>query len=448
MKMTNGLVLVPVLALVLGTPIPFAEHVVFAAQVEDEGSYDDRLFELEQRIRQLEEVPVRPDVVVGVHGYIDFGFFLPQGDGSGFVQDYGNARFPEYTGKYAWVFLGDILATAVNSRGEAADLGEVPGSNRFDSINSRGAPGFLLSEVNLTTRVGLLETAIVTASVDFVPRTGSEFALGDFFDLDLAQLEWIAASDPSVSVFVGKIEPAFGIEYRQRKANQRFGVTPSLAQRYTSGTQLGLKARGKFLGDLLVFAAAITNGSSTIEQFHFHDEVDSNAGKTLSSRAAVRLPLEAVSDNGEGTLEVGVSGELGPQDRAENNEGDMWFAGADFEYALADLAVRGEWLTGRSPGDALDRVFALKLRSTAYVEFDWMLLPEFGVLLRGDLRDALVTLGDERAYLTKSWRGTVGVRWVYNPNIVVKAEYLHNGEYGGIPQIRNDVVTSSLVVSY
>ena len=45
---------------------------------------------------------------------------------------------------FGWVFLGDILAPAVNTRGEVADLGRRrPASHRFDSINSRGAPGFI-----------------------------------------------------------------------------------------------------------------------------------------------------------------------------------------------------------------------------------------------------------------------------------------------------------------
>jgi len=30
----------------------------------------------------------------------------------------------------------------------------------------------------------------------------------------------------------------------------------------------------------------------------------------------------------------------------------------------------------------------------------------------------------------------------------LRTELLHNGEYGRIPQVRNDVFTSSLVVSY
>ena len=32
---------------------------------------------------------------------------------------------------------------------------------------------------------------ILTTSVNFVPRTGSEFSFGDFIELDIAQVEWI-----------------------------------------------------------------------------------------------------------------------------------------------------------------------------------------------------------------------------------------------------------------
>jgi len=34
---------------------------------------------------------------------------------------------------------------------------------------------------------------------------------------------------------------------------------------------------------------------------------------------------------------------------------------------------------------------------------------------------------------------------VFSERVVLKVEYLHNGEYGGIPQIPNDVFTSSIV---
>lgn len=77
-----------------------------------------------------------------------------------------------------------------------------------------------------------------------------------------------------------------------------------------------------------------------------------------------------------------------------------------------------------------------------------MFTPMFGASVRGDLRDAWVTLGTQRAYLTKAWRFTGGLRASFSRSVTLKAEYLHNGEFGGLPDIKNDVFTSSLVVSY
>ncbi len=72
---------------------------------------------------------------------------------------------------------------------------------------------------------------------------------------------------------------------------------------------------------------------------------------------------------------------------------------------------------------------------------------------RIEYRDAFVWLGDpnvpggaDRAYLTKGWRATGGVHINFTDRIILKLEYLHNGEYGGIPQIKDDVFTSSLVL--
>ena len=43
-------------------------------------------------------------------------------------------------------------------------------------------------------------------------------------------------------------------------------------------------------GDRIIVAVAATNGSFGTEQFHFFQETDSNNFKTLSGRAALRLP--------------------------------------------------------------------------------------------------------------------------------------------------------------
>jgi len=420
----------------------------------DDGAADNavdpfaKIAELEARLDQQQSVIVgrQPRVIVG--GYIDLGFFAAQGNGSGIVRDQANLLFPQYAGQYGWVFLGDILAPAVNTRGEVASLGDATGAPpRFDSIHAGGAPSFIANEVNLNLTSGLGSSAIATASVNFTPRSGSNFSLGDVLDVDLAQLEWMLGREQKTSIFVGKVDSVIGIEYRERKSNQRYGITPSLIARYTTGTAVGIKARSK-LGpdDVLVLAGAVTNGSFTQEMFHFYDEIDTNLGKTLSGRVSLHPPIPV-------DVELGGSGSWGAQDRSPNSDGKMWFAGADFQLRARYADLKAQWLKGHAPGDAMNGVYGLDLHGGGYVELDAFLLPHFGVLARGEYRDAFVWLGDattavgaNRAYLTKSWRATGGVHVSFSDRIVLKAEYLWNGEYDGIPNIPNNVFTSSLVL--
>jgi len=404
-------------------------------------SEDANPLDIQPRKNEPPAEAYRPSFTWG--GYIDLGFFAPQGNGAGYVQDFGHQvlNTAPYT-SYTWVFLGDILAPAVNSRGEVADLGDAAGVDRFDSINSRGAPGFVANEINLRLRATPAPSAIITASLNFTPRTGRDFALGDAFDVDLAQLEWLPTVSGRTSIFVGKMDSVLGIEYRDRKSDRRFGVTPSLMARYTTGTALGLKVRTKLgADDWLVLAAAVTNGSNTTEQFHFYDETDSNAGKTGSARVAVRPPLPV-------RLELGASGSYGAQDRTTSNRRAMWFFGPDLMVEVGGLAVKAQWLKGAAAGDPGQDAYQLTLHGGGYVEADLMLNETWGLLGRAEYRDAWVSLGPDRAYVTKSWRGTGGARVVFSTWATLKAEYLHNGEYGPIPGVKNDIFTSSLVLIY
>lgn len=436
-------------------PVPDDEEAEPAPTMEE---LSERIAELERRLAETELAAARRRPSVTVSGYVDFGFFATQGDGSGVIQDVGPAQsryFPQYADKFAWVFLGDLLSPAVNSRGEPADLGNLPGVNRADSIRSGGAPSFIVNEVNLTMQGALGDSALATASVNYLPRSGADFSLGDTFDVDIAQVEWMPTASRRWSIFVGKMESVVGIEYRDRKARDRFGVTPSLIARYTTGNPLGLKVRGKLgTNDWFIVALALTNGSSTTETFHFYDEIDSNAGKTASGRLALRAP--------SGLIEVGASGMYGPQDHAQDDRDAMWFVGADLQLHHRGFDLKGQWLYGRAPGEQLGqtysddhRPYGLRLHGGAYLEANWMVLPYLGFLARGDVRDAIVWLGNpaapgggDRIYVTKSWRATGGVRVVPNEHVAVKVEYLHNGEYGGVPSIRNDVFVTSLVLSY
>ncbi len=92
-----------------------------------------RLEELERKVEQLESQAAERSSPLSINGYVDLGFFAPNGNqGVGWVRDFGNRRFPEYGG-YGWTFLGDILSTTINTRGEVADLGEDSADGRLYS---------------------------------------------------------------------------------------------------------------------------------------------------------------------------------------------------------------------------------------------------------------------------------------------------------------------------
>jgi hypothetical protein len=115
-----------------------------------------------------------------------------------------------------------------------------------------------------------------------------------------------------------------------------------------------------------------------------------------------------------------------------------------------NLQIKGQLIEGRSPGnpDPMAGVWGLHLNLSGYLEVDWQVLAQFGIYARIENRDAIVTLGDERIYVTKERRVTSGVRVVVNSHMVVKGEYLHNEEYGGINEFDNDIATSSLVLFF
>jgi len=409
---------------------------------------EERLTELNERLRQSEEAR-QVASPLSWNGYVDFGFFVPRGNGGvGWVRDDAHTQFPQFS-NYAWVFLGDILGTPVNTRGEVPDLGDAPGLTvpRYDGINSDGAASFILNEINLRPRYQLSDNAIMRASVNFAPRTGSDFALGDTVDADLAELEYLVTKDGKTSFFAGKILPVFGIEYKEKKSDQRFGITPSIISRYTIGSQLGLKIRSKLLDDWLVLAGSVTNGSSTIEMFHFYNETDRNNFKTLNGRAAISVPIGHLYRSDD-RLEFGFSGEWGTPDRAHDGSGKMWFVGGDLQFLGVNYALKAQIMKGKSPGLFDQGVWGLDLNWSGYAEINWLPLAHLGFIGRAEFRDAMVTLGTDRLYLTKQARFTGGVRIVVNAHIAVKAEYLHNKEYGGITAFDNDVATSSMVLAF
>jgi hypothetical protein len=418
-----------------------------APPAEAEPDLDARTAELNDKIQQLEtklsmsEESRKSKFPIRLSGYGDIGAFATQGDGSGLRRDAGHTMFPEHS-DIGWVFYGDLLATSVNSRGDVADLGEVPGVDRLDGINSGGNPTFLVNELNVTINAGVGSRALFTSSVNFTPRTGQDFRLGDSFDVDLVQLEYLLTESGKHSIFVGKFDSVIGHEYKTRKAHERFGITPTLLARYTTGTAIGIKGRSKLANDHIILAASVTNGSFGTEQFHFHSEIDTNAYKTLSGRAALRAELGAME------VEIGPSGQYGVQDGAADGAGKMSVYGLDAEIKHTRFALKAQWLRGKAPGDDLSMAYRLDLKQGGYLESNIVITPTIGLLGRAEFRDAEVQQGQERLYITKNWRATAGFRLLLSPKAAIKAEYSHNGEYGETPAIPNDVVTTSAVMAF
>lgn len=387
-------------------------------------------------------------------GYLDFGFFVPQGDGAGHQQDVGHLIFPDRE-DITWVFHGDPLSTAVNSRGEPADTGSEANASRaiaFDSVDSRGQPTFLINELNLDLTAGLHPNVWLLGSIDLMPRERdisdpNGVQLGDLLEIDLAFVNWTPYDTGStvIDVQAGKVDSVMGIEYRIQESPDRFGITPSLIFRYLGGHPLGLKVRAQLLDETINVAFAITNGSHFIESFPFSDEQDRNAFKTLAGRLGVR-------SEGDFTIEVGASGLVGAQDdQPDSSEPLQWQVVADLNVVWNDLELRAEYTRGKAPGASEDGPCDLApcLRfQGAYGELSYRLTNWFGVLGRADWRDAEHRSGDDFAYVVDIARGTLGTRFELDRFAILKAEYVWNQELLGRPSIDNDVFTTSLVVVF
>src|SRR5262249_50731428 len=148
-----------------------------------------------------------------ITGYVDFGFFYAGGDGSGIRPDIGHQRFPEYNGVVPdhWVFYGDPLATAINSRGEPADT-QTSRALTLTAIKSNGKASFILNSLTIGVFFGIADNLTLTGAVDFLARSRNVsdpdgVGLGDFIDVKLAYLEYrVPIRSFGLSLFAGKVD--------------------------------------------------------------------------------------------------------------------------------------------------------------------------------------------------------------------------------------------------
>jgi hypothetical protein len=414
---------------------------------------DDRTF-LEEKLAALAPVSGK------IGGYLDLGFFATTGNGAGTRSDLVGNHFPEFVGVVpgSWVFYGDPLSTAINSRGDVADTGDSR-AVVYDPINSGGKSTFLVNALNLAVFSAIGETAQLNASVDLLPRARdisnpSGLFVGDFLDVKLAYGEWrprIGGDAPPVDLMLqaGKFDSVLGFEYRALESPDRVGITPSLICRYTCGRPVGLKARAQLLDQALVANVAVTNGSHFHEGFPFSNETDTNQMKTVAGRLSYRIASK---------LELGASGAWGAQDFQPRNGVYQWHIGADLHAELGDLELTAEVVRGRARGETsmggprCDVAPCLRYRG-GYLLAAYRVTNVFVPYVRVDNRDAMHWAGASFVYISTTTRLTVGLRAELGARVIVKAEGTLNREIDvdgedRIPVIPNDVFTTSLVIKY
>jgi hypothetical protein len=442
-------------------PPPVVEEVEQAALSTDERvqALEDRLAEVETKLKAAEAKTAAVTTRVGwleklsvkFSGYFDLGFFWVQGDGSGTRPDYWRDVTWANDLLRSWVLVGDPLSTTINSRGDVADTG-ASRSILYNPIHASNKPGFLLNAFNVDLRATYDDDWRVELMVDFLPRdrdvSKPGVGLGDFIDVKLAYAQWqhvFAAVKLTISA--GKFDSLLGVEYRLQEANNRVGVTPSLICRYTCGRPVGLKASAELFDEQLEVVLALTNGSHQVEGFPFANEIDSNFGKTVAGRVAVRLPFAR-------SFELDASGAIGPQDHQTDDSVVQWHWGVAAKFAWQQLTASVEFVKGRASGKTDFNGGAIPCGAAScldyrggYVLVAYRVHELFKPYARFDWRTAALRKGMEYAYQSDDVRVTLGARVDVTPAIAVKAEYVFNHELFPY-DFPDDVFTSSLVVTY
>jgi hypothetical protein len=288
----------------------------------------------------------------------------------------------------------------------------------------------------------------VVARADLLPGRldpGEPLAQDERLRVPLAHVRWTPRFGDAIGLtfYAGKIDSVLGIEYRRQDAPLRLGVTPSLLCRYTCGRPVGLAARAD--GPHWRAALALVNGDLFDDAFLPHDEVDSNRGKTVAARAALRGSFLRVA-------ELGASAALGSQDEQRDDGLLQWHVGADLQLEDDLGRVEAEWIRGRAPGAAEGGVACaaadcLRYQS-AYLLVGWFATPLLTVYARGDWRDATHRRGVDFAYESRELRHTLGARYDVTAGVALKLEWLGIHELDPVPDFGDDVLTSSLVVDY
>ena len=192
----------------------------------------------------------------------------------------------------------------------------------------------------------------------------------------------------------------------------------------------------------------VTNGSNTTEQFHFYDEIDTNAGKT-AQRPPLAAPAAADRPGARRLGRVRLAGHRARQPRHHVVRGRRLHRRTSSTSISRRRCCTGA-APGRSagrrlrPGSAQGRLRRDRLDAHADLRARWA-APSCATRWSG-WATRRPTRREPPLHHASPGAASAACGWRSRDRIVLKAEYLHNGEYGGVPQIKNDVFTTSLLL--
>ena len=252
------------------------------------------------------------------------------------------------------------------------------------------------------------------------------------------------------SIFVGKFDSVLGIEYRERKSDQRYGITPSLIARYTTGTALGLKVRSKFGPDDLLVHRRAPSPTARSRRSSSTSTTRSTPTSARRSAAASRCTRRSRS-----TWSSASRAPTARRTARRTTAGhDVVLRASTISCTLRRADLKAQWLKGAAPGDPANDVYGLELHGGGYVEVDGF--------LTAALRRPRARRVPRRLRLAgRSQRA--GRRQPRLPHAIVarhgrrarrrspigscsRPSTCTTASTAGFPQIKNDVFTTSLVL--
>jgi hypothetical protein len=384
-------------------------------------------------------------------GYLDVGFADAQGNGTSLAGPDDGTPADYHV---------DFFAPMVNSRGDVASTetgGRVTHGFLPRSVAIAGKPSFLLNTASFDLRYQAPRAPVMAFTrLQVLPRFGGD-GRGNQTWVFLEQAFGRVTPFEGHELFVslGKFDSVFGIEYLEREAPFRTGITPSLLARYTTGTSIGAKVfyRQQIapLWSALSLNFAATNSGTMIEALQPPDA--SLTGRpVLAARLGYELALPALQ------IKLGASGLRGPRNDQHERSVPQKMYGADGRLTVAGFTLAGEYVhveKEETEGAKQTGMGTFPATPEFYAHGFWAQGSYALAIGRGPLR-AITGYGRyerRHAYfegftpITVA-RVTGGVRLDLWESFILKAEMLFNRELEGAPTVKNDVFTSSAVYSW